>query len=37
MFIRAKKRGDRTYLQIVENERDGRKVVQKVIAHFGSP
>ena len=35
MFIRAKKRGDRTYLQIVNNERDGRKVVQKVIATLG--
>jgi hypothetical protein len=35
MFIRAKKSGDRTYLQIVENERDGQKVVQKVIATLG--
>lgn len=35
MFIRAKKSGERTYLQIVENERDGQKVVQKVIATLG--
>jgi transposase len=35
VFIRAKKRGDRTYLQIVENERNGRKVVQKVVATLG--
>lgn len=35
MFIRAKKRGDRTYLQIVENHREGQKVVQQVIATLG--
>jgi hypothetical protein len=35
MFIRAKKRDDRTYVQIVENERQGDKVVQKVIATLG--
>ena len=35
MFIRAKKSGGRTYLQIVENERYGQKVVQKVIATLG--
>ena len=35
MFVRAKKRGDRTYIQIVENERDGKKVVQRVIATLG--
>jgi hypothetical protein len=35
MFIRAKKRGTRTYLQIVENERIGSKVVQHVKATLG--
>jgi len=35
VFIRAKKSGDRTYLQIVENKRDRQKVVQKVIATLG--
>lgn len=35
MFIRAKKRGDRTYLQIVENTRQGGKVVQTVKATLG--
>ena len=35
MFIRAKKRGNRTYLQIVENAREGHKVVQRVCASLG--
>jgi hypothetical protein len=35
MFIRAKKRGTRTYLQIVENQRVGKKVVQHVKATLG--
>jgi transposase len=35
VFIRAKKRGERTYLQIVENERHGHKVVQRVLATLG--
>ncbi len=35
MFIRAKRRGNRTYLQIVENERIGPKVVQHVKATLG--
>jgi transposase len=35
MFIRSKKNGDRTYLQIVENERIDGKVVQRVIATLG--
>lgn len=35
MFIRAKKRGARTYLQIVENRREGKKVVQTVRATLG--
>lgn len=35
MFIRTKKRGDRTYLQIVENERQGSKVIQHVKATLG--
>src|SRR5271157_2750694 len=35
MFIRTKKRDDKTYLQIVENERIGGKVVQRVRATLG--
>jgi hypothetical protein len=35
MFIRSKKRGERTYLQIVENERIEGKVVQRVRATLG--
>jgi transposase len=35
MFIRAKKRDNRTYLQIVENKRQGDKVVQSVKATLG--
>lgn len=35
MFIRAKRRGERTYLQIVENTRKGDKVVQTVKATLG--
>ena len=35
MFIRQKKRGERIYLQIVENERIGPKVVQHVRATLG--
>jgi len=35
MFIRVKKSGDRTYLQIVENERVGGSVVQHVVATLG--
>ena len=35
MFIRTKRRGDKTYLQIVENHRDGKKVVQTVRATLG--
>jgi hypothetical protein len=35
MFIRAKKRGNRTYLQIVENERHEAKVVQHVKMTLG--
>jgi transposase len=35
MFIRSKKRGERTYLQIVENERIEGKVVQRVHATLG--
>lgn len=35
MFIRAKKRDSRTYLQIVENTRQGNKVIQSVKATLG--
>jgi hypothetical protein len=35
VFIRTKKSGERTYLQIVENEWNGGKVVQRVRATLG--
>ena len=35
MFFRLKKSGPRSYLQIVENRRDGRAVRQQVIATIG--
>ena len=35
MFFRLKKSGPRSYLQIVENRRDGRAVRQSVIATLG--
>ena len=35
MFIRSRKRGLHTYLQIVENHRDGSKVIQTTIANLG--
>jgi transposase len=35
MFVRSKKAGPHQYLQIVENRREGVKVVQRVIATIG--
>ena len=35
MFARVKKSGRRQYLQIVENRREGRKVIQRVISTIG--
>jgi hypothetical protein len=35
MFVRTKTRGTRTYLQIVENQRQQGKIVQRVIANLG--
>jgi len=35
MFIRSRKRGQHTYLQIVENHREGSKVIQTTIANLG--
>ncbi len=35
MFVRAKKRGDRTYLMIVENQRVNGKVKQRVLHSLG--
>ena len=35
MFFRAKKSGPRTYLQIVENVREGTSVRQRVLATLG--
>lgn len=36
MFIRANKRGNRTYYYIVESIRKGDKVRQKVILYLGT-
>ncbi len=36
MFIRSKKKGNRTYYWIVESVRDKGKVVQKPIKYIGS-
>ncbi len=35
MFFRIKPSGDRSYLQIVENTRDGRRTTQRVLATLG--
>ena len=35
MFFRAKKSGPRTYLQIVESFREGKRVRQRVLATLG--
>lgn len=35
MFVRAKKAGPHQYLQIVENRREGNKVLQRVISTIG--
>ena len=35
MFIRVKPSGPRKYLQVVENRRDGRKTLQRVVATLG--
>ena len=35
MFFRLKKSGERGYVQIVENKRDGAAVRQTVIANLG--
>ncbi len=37
MFFRLKKSGQRGYVQIVENKRDGAAVRQKVIANIAGP
>ena len=36
MFIRAKKKGNRTYYWIVESARDKNRVTQKPIRYLGS-
>jgi hypothetical protein len=35
MFFRLKKCGERSYVQIVENKRDGSAVRQRVIVNLG--
>jgi hypothetical protein len=35
MFARVKPSGPRKYLQVVENRRDGRRTVQRVVATLG--
>lgn len=34
-FVRAKRQGDRSYYQLVENRREGGRVRQRVLAHLG--
>lgn len=36
MFIRANRRKNKVYYYIVESERDGQKVKQKVLLYLGS-
>ena len=36
MYIRANKRGSRTYYYIVESVRKGERVIQKVILYLGT-
>jgi len=36
MYIRANKRGNRTYYYIVESVRKGKRVIQKVILYLGT-
>jgi len=36
MFIRANKRRKKVYYYIVESERDGKKVKQKILLYLGS-
>lgn len=35
-FIRAKRRGDKTYYYLVETKREGNKVKQKVLKYLGT-
>ena len=35
MFARIKKSGRNQYLQLVENRREGKKIIQRVIVTFG--
>ena len=35
MFVRSKKRDDKTYLLIVENKRLGKRIVQTTLASLG--
>ena len=36
MFIRANKRKNKVYYYVVESERKGKKVIQKVLLYLGS-
>jgi len=36
MFIRANRRKNKVYYYVVESERDGKKVKQKVLLYLGS-
>jgi len=35
-FIRAKRKGNRTYYYLVENRREGKRVRQKVLKYLGN-
>ena len=34
-FVRAKRKGERTYYYLVESKRNGKKVNQKVLRYLG--
>ena len=36
MFARVKKTGQYQYLQLVQNRREGKKTIQRVVATLGS-
>ena len=35
-FVRVKRRGNRTYYYLVENQRSGKKVKQRIIRYLGT-
>ncbi len=35
-YVRAKRRGNRTYYYLVESKREGKKVKQRIICYLGT-